>query len=258
LNRYLYDLKKVQPNYFYGYVSMIRQFAEYLEREGKHKCLTPKVIITTAEALTEPDRQKIEGVFGCRVFNEYGCGEVGTIAHECEEGNLHLSSENMIVEVLSESGRPVKPGESGEIVVTDLVNFSMPLIRYRLKDYASISGEPCPCGRTLPTLLNIHGREYDMLVNTSGQKFHGEFFLYLVEDLKKKKIVLDHVQFIQQGMKINIKIAHSGDVEKDYFHEYFTENLRLYFDAMVEVNVKFVSEIPREPSGKLRTVIREY
>jgi phenylacetate-CoA ligase len=257
LSQYFFQLKEFKPDYFYGYVSMIRQFADYLEREGRCRSLQPKAIITTAEALTETDRQKIEEVFGCRVFNEYGCGEVGTIAHECEDGNLHLSSENMVVEVLNESGNAVKPGEPGEIVVTDLVNFSMPLIRYRLKDYASVSGEDCSCGRSLPVLLDIHGREYDILVNSSGQKFHGEFFLYLVEDLKKKNVVLDHVQFIQQGMNINIKIAHRGDVKTEFFRDYFLEKLKLNFDPTVEVCVDFVSEITRESSGKLRTVIRE-
>ena len=257
LSRYYSQLKEFKPDYFYGYVSMIRQFSDYLEREIECRDLQPKAIITTAEVLTESDRRQIEKVFGCRVFNEYGCGEIGTIAHECEQGNLHVSSENMVVEVLNEFGKGVKPGESGEIVVTDLVNFSMPLIRYRLKDYASVSSDGCPCGRSLPILLGVHGREYDMLMNSSGQKFHGEFFLYLVEDLKKKNVVVDHIQFIQRGMNINVKIASRGEWGIDFFQRYFNENLELYFDPAVKVNVEFVSEIAREPSGKFRAVIRE-
>ena len=258
LHRYFQQLKSFKPDYFYGYVSMIRQFADYVERTGQRENLKPKAIITTAEALTDPDRAEIEKVFGCKVLDEYGCGELGTIAHECEEGSLHLSAENMIVEILDEFGRAARAGEVGEIIVTDLVNFSMPLIRYRLKDYASLAEKQCCCGRQLPVLLNVHGREYDMLINSSGQKFHGEFFLYLVEDLKKQNISVDQCQFIQRAMSITIKIAHQGEKNSNYFRDYFSEKLKKRFDPNAKISVECVSHIPREKSGKLRTVIREY
>lgn len=257
LAMYLSELKRFKPDYFYGYVSMIRQFADYIDKEGKNGVLKPNAIITTAEALTKVDRQQIESVFECKVFNEYGCGELGTIAHECEHGKLHISAENMIVEILGDDGSPARVGEPGEIVVTDLVNYSTPLIRYRLKDYATMSNRPCPCGRQLPVVLGVHGREYDMLVNSEGKKFHGEFFLYLVEDLKKENISIDKCQFVQNKMEINIRISYSGNLSVDYFQNYFLTKLKARFDPNVKVLVNFVSDIPRERSGKLRTVIRE-
>jgi phenylacetate-CoA ligase len=257
LGKYVRDLSGFKPDYFYGYVSMIRQYADYVEKTDQRGTVNPKAIVTTAEALTELDRQKIENVFGCRVFNEYGCGELGTIAHECEHGSLHLTAENMIVEILKEDGSPANPGESGEIIVTDLVNYSMPLIRYQLKDYATMSQETCPCGRKLPVVISVHGREYDMLVNSEGRKFHGEFFLYLVEDLKKQNVVIDNCQFVQKNMEITINISHKGGIRKQYFQEYFSDQLKKRFDPNAYIVVNFVSDIPREASGKLRTVIRE-
>src|SRR5690606_7341950 len=173
------------------------QFSEYIENNKFTKILKPTAIITTAEVLSESDRAVIERVFGCKVFNEYGCGEVGTIAHECKFGNLHVNSENVIVEIVDDHGEGVAIGEVGEIVVTDLVNYSMPLIRYKIKDFGAFGSDCCECGVGLPIIKEIFGREYDYLVNDIGEKFHGEFFLYIVEELARGGVVLDGVQFLQ-------------------------------------------------------------
>ncbi|WP_303286390.1 phenylacetate--CoA ligase family protein [Marinobacter sp. SS8-8] len=255
LDKYFLELLKFKPDYFYGYVSMIRQFADYVERAGRRGVLKPKAIVTTAEALTEPDRQQIETIFECRVYNEYGCGELGTIAHECEQRSLHLSAENMIVEVLGESGDPVKVGEPGEAVVTDLVNFSMPLIRYRLKDYITLSDKNCCCGLSLPVIFGIQGREYDILINSKGQRFHGEFFLYMFEDLKKIGLPVRAFKITQNGSNIRLSISASSEifslVRAHLLHEFKDR-----FDASFDYKFERVGYIPREPSGKLRLVER--
>ena len=178
---------KFKPDYFYGYVSMIKEFAKHIKDDGKVGIINPKAIITTSEVLTEADRSYISNVFGCRVFNEYGCGEVNTIAHECEYGSLHINSESLIIEVIGDAGIPLPPGNAGEIVVTDLNNFAMPLIRYKLSDWGMVSPKMCSCGRGLPVIEKVYGRAYDSLINDAGKKFHGEFFLYIIEDAKKKQ-----------------------------------------------------------------------
>lgn len=214
---YIEELEKFKPKYFYGYVSMIRQFAEYIKKEKVEHKIRPVAIITTAEVLTELDRTVIEEVFHCKVFNEYGCGEIGTIAHECKHGSLHLNSENVIVEAVDSDSLPVGYGVTGELVVTDLVNYSMPLIRYRIKDFGVLSSEVCSCGLSLPVLKGVYGREYDYLINSRGDKYHGEFFLYLVEDLAKDNINIDGVQFIQsQNLSITIKLVVANQ-EFDFF-----------------------------------------
>jgi len=126
------------PAYFYGYVSMIDEYARYIKKEGERKKIAGlKAIITTSEVLHNSQSTLIEDVFHTKIYNEYGRGEVGTIAHECECGNMHISAENMIVEVL-DGDRLCVPGELGEIVVTELNNTFFPLIRYRLGDFGML------------------------------------------------------------------------------------------------------------------------
>lgn len=252
--KYVKELEAYHPKYFYGYVSMIRQFAEYIEREDIHHSIRPSAIITTAEVLSSTDREIIERVFNCRVFNEYGCGEVGTIAHECEHGNLHINSENIIIEVIGGNGEPLSADEPGEIVVTDLVNYSMPLIRYRIKDFGVLSLRKCECGVNLPVIKEVFGREYDYLINEEGEKFHGEFFLYLVEDLSKQGVSINGVQFIQDD-ELNITVKIVSDEVFD-FEDYFSRQIKELMRSMLSVTVERVSCIMREPSGKLRVVKR--
>lgn len=256
LASYVKKLEAFKPVYFYGYVSMIKQLADFLERRGQTGTLTPKAVVTTSEVLLQQDRDQISRVFGCKVYDEYGCGEVGTIAHECEYGSMHITAENIIVEIVDEAGQPVAPGLPGEIVVTDLVNFSMPLIRYRIKDFATMATQPCPCGRGLPVLSNIHGREYDMLLNSKGQKFHGEFFLYMVEELKNRSVRIDAFQ-VGQDSELNLIIRLGAG--QDAFEEscsYLETELHKRFDERVIVHFERVTKIEREPSGKLRVIKR--
>ena len=103
----------------------------------------PRAIITTSEVLSPDDRAIINKSFRSPVFDEYGCGELGTIAHECPAGKLHTSDGNMIVEIL-DGDRPCRPGEKGEIVVTELNNLALPLVRYRSGDFGSFSKSHVP------------------------------------------------------------------------------------------------------------------
>ncbi|MEP3560942.1 MAG: hypothetical protein ABJM19_10735 [Marinobacter sp.] len=252
--RVVENLNSFSPNYFYGYTSIIRDFSKYVVDEGISGFVDLTSIITTAEVLSELDRDIISSAFGVKVFDEYGCGEVGTIAHECENGNLHINSENLIVEIIDKNGNPVPDGTSGEVVVTDLTNFSMPLIRYRLKDYATLSSEACSCGRTLPVICKVHGREYDILINSVGKKFHGEFFLYIIEDARKDGMQVNSIQFIQDGnLDIFVKVVSAPEIFVP-LSRYIEKRVHRDFDSKVKVRCELVHEIEREPSGKFRVV----
>jgi phenylacetate-CoA ligase len=256
LEKYDRYLKMLKPKYFYGYVSMLVQFAKYYKNHGISCPYELKCIITTSEVLTDSDRKLLQDVFRCKVYNEYGCGEIGTIAHECEEGNLHINDENIIVEILGSNQQPVKVGEDGEIVVTELNNLAMPLIRYRIADYGSFSPRSCKCGRELTVLREVKGRAYDFLINSTGEMFHGEFFLYIVEDIKKNGASLNGVQFVQKNKnELDIKIVPgSGFISE---HKNYIENrIREKFDSKIKIT--FIEEpfIEREKSGKMRVVKR--
>lgn len=206
LDRYWRRCLTFRPRYFYGYASMLEEFARFVMKRGYDGAsLHLKAVVSTSEVLSEPQRKLISAVFRTRVQNEYGCGEVGPIAYECPEGRLHVMSENVVVELLTPTGKAAAVGETGEVVVTDLNNRAMPLIRYAVGDFAVPAGQ-CPCGRPFPTLERVWGRAYDFVQTRSGRRFHGEFFMYYFEELRaagidvaKFKVVqdtLDHVDLL--------------------------------------------------------------
>ena len=254
LSDYVSSINKKQPIYFYGYVSLLRELALHIDSgQAELKCF-PLAVFTTSEVLSVEDRALLQRVFRSRVYNEYGCGEVGTIAHECVYGNMHITAENMILECLDEQG--ISSSE-GELVVTDLVNFAMPLIRYRIKDFGVVQASNCECGSHLPVLSKVYGREYDILINREGKKFHGEFFLYVIEDLKKLGISIDGVQFVQiKRNEILVNISCSERNKKD-IEETITQYLISNFHKCVSVRYEYHDSLPRESSGKLRVVKRD-
>ena len=171
-------IKRFRPHYIYGYASSVYKLAEYIERSGQDSQLQCKGVFTTAETLFAHQREIIESVFSCKVGQEYGCAEVGAFAYECLQENLHIYLENVFVEVLRDN-KPVLPGEAGEIVVTCLTNYCMPLIRYRLGDMGVFLDKQCPCKRELPLMDVKIAKITDMVVTPEGKVFSSELFNYI-------------------------------------------------------------------------------
>ncbi len=254
LSSYTKLLSKFRPKYFYGYVSMLVEYAEYFHRMNKSPPFDLKSIITTSEVLSDGYRNLIQNVFNARVFNEYGSGELGSVAHECEYNSMHVMAENMIVEVL-DGERTCLPGEIGELVITELNNNVMPLIRYRTGDFASFSNKICGCGRGLPIIDNIVGRAYDMVRNKDGKLFHGEFFMYIFEDAKRQNMGVSSFQVQQIGIDrfiIRIKPEKGYSVRTQ---DFIRKRIHEGFDANTVVEFEEVDNIERQASGKMRLII---
>lgn len=250
---YYTKLNYFRPQFLYGYVSMLEAFAKYLLKYKLKLRLRLKCIISTSEVLTDPHRRLFERAFHCNVFNEYGCGEIGTIAHECEHGSMHISAENMIVEI-NNRGNTVNSGQTGDILVTDLNNYAMPLIRYNLKDLGYISKKKCKCGRGLPVLGGVVGRAYDTIYNRNSKAFHGEFFMYIFEDLQKKGQIIKGFQVIQNSYEnFEIKIV-IENCDKKYIEDYISKCVYESYGNYAILTFKYVDHIDREPSGKIRVV----
>ncbi len=253
LDRYYKLLCKFRPSYLYGYVSMLEEFARFISSDARKKVDFLTCVISTSEVLSPPQRQVIEDGLGCNVFNEYGCGEFGSIAHECEHGSLHITSENVIVESMKD-GEVCAEGEVGELVVTELNNSAMPLIRYCIGDFGAVSKSSCRCGRHLPVLDNLFGRAYDTIINSEGRKFHGEFFLYILEGCRNSGLDIRGMQVIQKSHEeIEIKIVADSDFQR--IKEFFTAKLSADFDEKSKLTFTRVSEIERERSGKMRLIV---
>lgn len=241
---------KFNPQYIYGYVSAIEQFAIFV---SENKLVLPdrlKAVITTAEILTEGIRSTIQNAFKVRVYNEYGCGEVGAIAHECQHGSMHIMADNVFLEVDKNSDG----NHAGKLIVTDLHNRATPLIRYRLGDFGILTSKQCNCGRGLPVLQNIYGRAYDFIRTPSGRKIHPESLIYVFEDLQKNNKFFRQFQAIQKSLyHIDVRVipydGFSKEIEKNLINR-----LKKNIDIDMNFNIIKVDKIERERSGKMRVV----
>jgi phenylacetate-CoA ligase len=167
---YVQAIGKYGSRWITGYGSAIAALAESALDKG----LPPvplQAAIVSGDTLLPSQRSSIEQFFQCRCFDAYGQCEGVTAAMECRHGRMHVIPAIGILEILREDGSPCRPGEIGEMVATGLLNDAMPLIRYRLGDYAAFAEvQDCPCGNPQPIIANLEGRVDDYLITSSGRK----------------------------------------------------------------------------------------
>ena len=249
---YVARLRRFKPKCLFGYPSSIALLCQLARRAGLDLAELPvKVIFCTAEVLYDHQRRIISETFGgIPVVNGYGSREGGFIAHECPEGRMHITSENVIVEIIKDN-RPAKPREDGEIVITHLDNYAMPFIRYRTGDIGQPSNETCPCGRGLEVMKVVKGRSTDFIIAPDGRWVHGSAFGYVLRDIPG---VLQY-QIIQEDVdSIRILIVINDDFPPNGV-EQIRESVVARLGSDVQVDVEQVSEITPDPSGKFRYVI---
>jgi len=153
-----------KPMFFYGYASSWTLFAEYLVNTGKKLSYTPKALFSTAEVLLSQQRELIEKAMNLKVFDQYGMYDGGVSAYECEaHTGMHIDFEGALLHVVDDNGNILKEG-TGRVLATSLRNFYMPFINYDTGDYATITYQPCTCGRTTPRLMKVDGRTTDYLL----------------------------------------------------------------------------------------------
>jgi phenylacetate-CoA ligase len=247
-----------QPEYIYGYASALYLFACLLEENhlaGEELGL--KLIVSTAEVLYEYQREKLRGFFQCPVANEYGTCEAGIIAFECPKGSMHITSENVYVEVVNDFNMAQGPDHDGRIVVTSLRNFGFPLIRYDLEDIGAFSGKECACGIRLPLLQRIHGRTSDFVLTNSGKKIHSEFFSYLNRELMARGYVLKEFKIVQKKKnELNVYLLKIDEVNRRAV-DFISDTIKKHIDPSMRVTFEFVRKIDSEKSGKKRYFVNE-
>jgi phenylacetate-CoA ligase len=180
MRRYTETISRSRPACLEGYANALYELAIRVERHGL-PMTAPGVIVSSAGTLLPHMRERIESAFGTEVFDRYGTREVGNVAAECDrhEG-LHVFGETTIVEVVDEDGRAVGEGEEGEILVTNLHNYTMPLIRYRIGDRAVRGADRCSCGRPYPLLERVVGRSESCVRRMDGGVVPSEFFIHVI------------------------------------------------------------------------------
>jgi phenylacetate-CoA ligase len=251
MRRYYEELMVRRPPILFGHAHSLFLFARYLETHELFD-VRPIGIISTCMVLHDFERKTIEKVFGCRVTNRYGCEEVSLIACECPEGNMHLNCDTLIIEFIRD-GKPVKPGEPGAIVVTDLTNYGMPFIRYKVGDVGVPSAKTsCPCGCTYPILESLEGRVADYVVTPGGDYISGisltENFAMHLPGVKQMQIVQERIDFLQ--FRIVKGESFSAQTVVD-IKRLATER----FGNQMSHEIQFVDSIQSESSGKYRFCI---
>ena len=253
LSDYIKKWNAFRPKVVWAYVDSIYEITRYIE-EHSIEVYPPKAVIATAGTLFPQMRTRMEKVLKTRVLNQYGSREVGAIACECMEQNgLHMFEWKHLLEIVDAEGRVCPPGEEGEIVITNLENYSMPLVRFKIEDTGAWSETTCSCEYNLSLLENVTGRITDHFIRRDGSLFHGQYFgflLFYTPWVKK-------FQFVQKDydlVKVYIVLAGEKDPEKLKFVE---EKTKLVLDKDCRVEFEFVEEIPPTKSGKFLYTVSE-
>jgi phenylacetate-coenzyme A ligase PaaK-like adenylate-forming protein len=253
-------LNAMQPAMFAGYASALGLLAQE-QLEGRLN-IHPSIVISSAEPLSDENRELIHQAFGVPPRNNYGCSEGGVMGYECKLGHMHLNADWIVFEPVDAAHQPIPAGQlSDRTLITNLANRVMPIIRYELGDRVSLAAEPCSCGITLP-VVNVEGRTDEILRFTaSGGQVVPVLPLALWSVIKETPGVLrfQAIQTAPDQLKIRLEAKHAGEDAPTWERVY--ANARAYFasQGLENVTITRAAEPPlRDPkSGKFRNVWME-
>jgi phenylacetate-CoA ligase len=249
------SLRRTRPNVIVCYTQSCAQFARWILDHGLRDW-DDIPVICGAEAVLPADRLVLTQAFGPLVFETYGSRETMLIAAECEaHDGMHVQEENLVVEI-TRSGHAVAPGEPGDVVITDLHNLGMPMIRYANGDVAVASpAARCPCGRELARIARVDGRRADTLIDREGNTVPGIVFHVLFSDARRE--VVRQFQAIQnESGAVVLKVVRGKEFSQDEFGA-VTRRFSEYLGGL-PFSVEFHDSIaPHLKSGKLKTIVTE-
>jgi len=245
-------LTKMRPKIIYCFPTTLVAISKIIgKNREKYKDIQPKFIISHGETLFKESRKYIESVFNCPVYNEYGTTEFVRMGWECKEKQgLHLDIDSIIVEIVKD-GKICSPGEMGELVITGLHNYAMPLIRYRIGDVGMISDKPCKCGRGLPLLKTIEGRNEDFLILPSGRMLSPRNIGPPIEKFSQ----VTEFKFVQETKDRMILYL----VDNPYITSIVISNIvkELYrvIGEYVDIKVQIVKQLDKTERGKMQAIV---
>jgi phenylacetate-CoA ligase len=254
ISRYLDVLEERGCRQIFGYPSAIHLLCLQARQEGRDlRRLGIRVVFVTGEVLFPHQRDLISQTLACPVADGYGGRDSGFIAHECPQGGMHVMADAVVTEIVDASGRPVAPGETGEIVVTDLYSCEAPFLRYATGDIAAFSARRCPCGRALPLLERIEGRSNDSVVAPDGRIINSLALIYPVrevEGIEQFRIIQRKVDCFHVQLVCNQTFPKDGEGR---IRAGWTRLLR----STLDVTFEYMPTIPAERLGKFRHIVSE-
>jgi phenylacetate-CoA ligase len=253
IGRIIQKLNRYKPVLLDGYAESLNLLASYIAQTGDKIDFAPKGVMSSAQALPDATRKQIEESFKTKVYDKYGSREFSGIAYECaSHSGHHVMEESYIVELLVDD-RPAKTGEIGEIVITDLLNRAVPMIRYRIGDLATAldNSKNCECGRSHKRIGQIQGRTQAIVHCSNGTWLPGTFFAHFFKGYESC-IRFFQIYQVQKG-EFELRVVRGTDFTQSEF-EVLLKDLRQYVgDTHIEVIQ--VHEIPMVRTGKRSPVI---
>lgn len=240
-------LQRVDPDYLLTHPTNLEALIR-IAKEENIQFNSLKQISTMSEPMGVDLEEQCFDVLKIHVNDIYSCQEAGVLASRCPEfAGYHVQSEHVMLEILDKDNQPCEKGKTGRVVVTDLHNFAMPLIRYELGDYAEV-GAVCPCGRGLPVINKILGRKRNLLTLPTGEQFWPLLFTFDFNELSGAKI--KQTQVIQKDLEsIEVKIVVDGKLDADQenlIRMSLIESLKYEF----QIDFTYCEKIERSESGK--------
>ena len=251
MSDFIRKYNRLKPAMLQGYVGAITQLAQFVV-DNRLDVHAPKFVWTTSAPLPDSQRKLIGRAFHAPVCDQYGSCEIRWIAAQCPEcGGLHVNTEHVHIEFVDDGNMPVENGQYGRTLLTNLEDTVFPLIRYENGDRGKWLNGKCPCGRTLPMIDSVKGRESESFVLPSGKTINGEFLTTIFDSApelvkgfrcvqhKDSSITIEYIPLMDEARILSILGAFSQKLGDE-----------------VAVDFKRVEAIPHD-RGKLRFVVRE-
>jgi phenylacetate-CoA ligase len=246
-------LRRQNPNYVLTYASNLHFLAMHCREQGI-ELPTLEHVVSMGEALSAETRDECRRAWDVPVIDAYSAQEVGAIALQCPDfERYHVQAETIFVEVVDDHGEPCRPGETGRVLVTPLNNFAMPLLRYEIGDHAEV-GEPCACGRGLPALNRILGRERNaLLVTRSGDRYWPAFGS---RKLRQLAPIVQHQLVQKTATRLEARLATERPLTPDE-ESSVRAHILAALPCRFELVFAYYDVIPHNHSGKFETFVCE-
>ncbi len=253
------ELNRFQPAMLGGYPTALELLIDEQKQGRLH--ISPAIIMTGGEYLSPELRKMLSETFSCYVQTAYSCTEGGTVACECKNKHFHINNDWLIIEPVDRENRPVPDGaQSDKLLLTNLSNFTQPIIRYEITDRIRMHHEPCSCGNPSPW-LEIEGRTDDILTFTASDREIKIAPLALYALLKQVHGIsrFQLVAHLQNRLELCM-VSNDGAGRREAFIQ-AEEALREYLrrNGVGEVTISLSEELPQPhpKSGKFKHVYQE-